>query len=201
MNIILCSQSKALSKYWKDCLVSHKTFITFTHDELFELLSNKNIDILMLDVSSFSPGHVEKLLALYPNKQILLLSKNPNFDEGKLYLELGIKGYINAYAQGIHMNDAVNSIKNGNIWLYPEFIQSMLLAIAKTKKFAYEHEAYSPLSKKEKEILALIHDGLTNKEIAYELKISLSTVKTHTSHMYEKLGVKDRIELVLLAQG
>ncbi|SFN96340.1 regulatory protein, luxR family [Salegentibacter flavus] len=58
-----------------------------------------------------------------------------------------------------------------------------------------EKPSYPPLSNQEKKVKNLIQDGKTNKEIAEVLFISLSTVKTHTSNIYSKLGVKNRKEL------
>ena len=60
-------------------------------------------------------------------------------------------------------------------------------------------QAFSPLSKRELEVLVLVGSGRRNRSIAHELHISEMTVKNHISHIFEKMGVEDRIGAVILA--
>ena len=66
---------------------------------------------------------------------------------------------------------------------------------------APEKSLVEPLSERELEVLGLIAEGLTNKEIGLRLHVTLSTVKGHTSNIYGKLGVKNRTQAIAIAQN
>jgi transcriptional regulator, luxR family len=103
----------------------------------------------------------------------------------------------------MHFEDAFETISNGNIWLYPEFIQAMIGELtgsyinSEGEKADKKADLFE-LSSREREIANLIYQGLTNNEISEKTGITLRTVKAHTTSIYSKLNVKDRIGLVLL---
>ncbi len=77
---------------------------------------------------------------------------------------------------------------------------SQLLANMEEMPVYYEEKLIESLTERELEILQLVKDGLSNKDISQKLNVSLSTVKTHIYHIFDKLGVKNRIQAMIVAE-
>ena len=71
---------------------------------------------------------------------------------------------------------------------------------AQKEAISQPEELVEPVSERELEVLHLINDGLTNQEIADQLVIAVSTVKTHINHLYGKFGVRSRVQAVAIAR-
>ncbi len=207
MQIALCATKETIAQLWKSSieLTKHKKEILRNEDELLSFLSaNLNkVDLVCLEdiwISHDENELKDLIVALkdwYPNLKIMILSQEPNYIKGRELLNLGVKGYGNARMLSIHFNDALNCIEKGDIWMYPEFVQMMIKTIKHTNSKP-KIDILKDLTSREKQIALLVHEGHTNKEIAEFLNITLRTVKAHTSSIYEKLNIKDRIALVLL---
>lgn len=128
---------------------------------------------------------------------VIVLSDTPSYHEGSPLLALGMRGYANTYIHPDHLQQAITTIRSGNVWLYPEFMQQLIQqathAIAQPKLTVLE-----PLTERERETALLVREGLSNKEIASRLGITERTVKQHMSHIFEKLEVSDRFALAML---
>lgn len=122
---------------------------------------------------------------------VLLLS---GYLEGpRVYRALasGARGYLSKDASGDAICDAVVAVARGETVLPPETHAAIADEIR--QRGAAERPALSP---REREILALIADGLSAPEVAARLHLSTGTVKSHLQHLYEKLGVSDRAAAV-----
>jgi len=163
----------------------------------------QNIDIKKkiedLDLSSVivtEPRSALKLLRQTPELKIMVLSDEPSFAEGHLLLYKGIKGYGNTYIHQTHLDEAIEIINSGGMWLHPTFIQELI-----EHSFAHldsKDEILDKLTLREQETALLISQGKTNKEIAIELKITERTAKAHVSSIFEKTGVNDRLALAII---
>ncbi len=153
--------------------------------------------ILDLDAIKKDEKYFFEYIKLIPTcKAIFALTCKPNFTEGTQLLSKGIKGYGNLNMSKLELKNALNVIRNGNIWLYPEFLQLMITSFSKNLNEVNQEEL-NLLSKREQEIANLVKKGLTNKEIAISSSITERTVKAHLSSIYEKLNIKDRVALVI----
>jgi len=114
------------------------------------------------DLNQIKEAMVSEILIEYPNAKILALTQSSNFMEGKRLLELGVKGYGNSRMLDVHINDAIRFIGEGNVWLYPEFVQNVIQN--DIRKFKNENYGASleVLTPKEREVAELILKGLTN---------------------------------------
>jgi len=139
------------------------------------------------------------LLRHYPSAKVLVLSPMPNFLEGVTLLQQGIRGYGNSYMQKTHFCQAVATIENDAIWIYPELMQELILQGAKA--VVSNEDVLGSLSIREREVAKELEKGLSNKEIALALAITERTVKAHLSSIYEKLGVSDRLALAVLLRS
>ncbi|WP_169763426.1 response regulator transcription factor [Campylobacter mucosalis] len=202
MKLVLFTKNNSLQSLWKSYKFNKKPIFAHSQDELVKNLKDTNGVILGLDVA-VSPDinvFIKDLLSKFSDVKILALANEPNFINGKLLLAYGVKGYANSHMQEVHFNDAVNTIINGNVWIYPEFIQQMIGEIVVSSAPAKSRDVFEQLSVREKEIAEFIYKGMSNKEISEISGITLRTVKAHTTAIYSKIGVKDRLGLVLLRQ-
>ncbi len=142
------------------------------------------------------PINLLALCAKYPGVKILVLSSAPNFSEGVALLQKGIRGYGNAYMQKTHLLQAISTLENDAVWLYPEMMQELILL--GSNAVVSNDDVLEVLSARERDVAKEIEKGLSNKEIASALGITERTVKAHLSSVYEKLEVSDRLALAML---
>lgn len=142
------------------------------------------------------PENLVMLFEMYPQVKVLVLSQTPNFSEGVALLQKGIRGYGNAFMQKVHLLQAISTIENDAVWLYPEMMQELILLGSNAK--INNTDVLEPLSARERDVAKEIEKGLSNKEIASALGITERTVKAHLTSVYEKLEVSDRLALAML---
>lgn len=145
----------------------------------------------------------EKRDDIIEGAEVFILTNEPNYEEAKYLVRLGIKGYGNSHMLEVHLNDAVNAIFNGDIWLPPEYVQKVIedyIRASKGKKVAI-FKGFDNLTPKEREVAELITKGKTYADIADSLEITVRTVKAHTASIFEKCGVRDRMAFILKAQN
>lgn len=135
-----------------------------------------------------------------PGLKVFVLTDIPGFQEGETLLATGIKGYGNARIHPAALQQATELIENGNHWFYPDFTQHIVSAVV-SRSETTETGLLERLSERERDAAILVVDGLHNKEIAEKMGITERTVKAHLGAIFAKLGVKDRIGLVLLLRG
>jgi len=168
-------------------------------ESLQDEISNLDYFLLICDYDTIAHD-LNKLIASksLPNYSIVL-EKSPALATGKMLIKNGVRGYGNSRMLVKHFNNLLETVLNDKTWTYPELTAAL---IKSTKKSALNTEANelidSRLSAKEKEVLILILEGLTNDTIGHELNITTRTVKAHISSIFSKLHVNDRISLVLL---
>ncbi len=169
-----------------DCIGHLKEF-----PESTILLHNNSIED---DISKF----LKKIRYDYPEAHILLLSDVPHFQEGIELLRMGVNGYGNSYLNQSHLRHALSVIADGNIWLYPKFLDVLIKETYAPTGNSDQVKSLSRLSKREREIAEFVAQGLNNQEIADRTQITVRTVKAHITSIFEKLHVADRLSLALL---
>ena len=197
MQIVLMSKSKNLLDFWKNSLSDKYSSILEIDDEKdLHIRLNKKTESIALFDSKF-PYDIFILKTEYPKLKIFYLEDIPTFQKGKKILSLGVFGYANCRLSKVHLNQAIEFIISGNIWLYPKFMSELIQNFTSFSN-NYSQDILSPLTNKEREIAILVSKGLTNKEIAKTTNIAESTVKVHLKSIYNKLNVTDRLSLALL---
>lgn len=161
-------------------------------------LKAKNLkpDVILMDLVMDrldGIGATQKILAEMPEQKILILTSF--LDDEKVFpaLAAGAKGYILKISQAAEIASAIRKVASG---------QDVLSGAVKEKINQQKHrkpELYDNLSKREMEVLKILAQGLSNQEIADQLFISLKTVKTHVSNIFNKLEVNDRTQATIYA--
>jgi DNA-binding NarL/FixJ family response regulator len=114
-------------------------------------------------------------------------------------LKAGARGFLLKDAGRELLTQAIHAAANGDALIAPSVTVRLLAAFADTAPDAQPAEPREPLTQREEEVLATVARGRTNAEIADELFISLSTVKTHLASLMLKLNVRNRVEMAMWA--
>jgi two-component system, NarL family, response regulator LiaR len=153
-------------------------------------------DVVLMDL--VMPGMdgaaaTAEILRRCPGTRVLALTSFS--DEGliKATLRAGAIGYLMKNVSGDQLAAAIRSASQGKPTLAPEAAEALMHAVAA------DESAGRDLTRRERQVLTLMADGLTNGEIADRLVISLSTAKTHVSSIISKLGVSSRTEAATVA--
>lgn len=162
-------------------------------DSLLASLSVTRADFLLLDGSGDDndlAGLCTRLFQLQPDLKILIYSNAFNSLETRRLLNAGIRGFLLKTATRQEFINAVYQVHNGEYYIHAP-IQKMLIFSSPT-----ERTIHKELTKREKEILQLIVNEFTTKEIAQKLYVSHCTIETHRLNIIQKLGVKNTAGLV-----
>jgi DNA-binding NarL/FixJ family response regulator len=114
-------------------------------------------------------------------------------------LRAGARGFLLKDAGPALLSQAIHAAANGEALIAPNITVRLLAAFADVPTGEPAAQPVEPLTAREEEVLVTVARGLTNAEIADELHISLSTVKTHLASLMNKLGARNRVEIALWA--
>ncbi|MET0739930.1 MAG: response regulator transcription factor [Candidatus Nanopelagicales bacterium] len=114
-------------------------------------------------------------------------------------LKAGARGFLLKDAGPELLVQAVHAAANGDALIAPNVTARLLAAFSDRRVGGPPAQPIAPLTGREEEVLLTVAQGRTNSEIADELHISLSTVKTHLSSLMNKLGVRNRVEMAMWA--
>lgn len=130
--------------------------------------------------------------------RVLLLSLEWPLAQVQEALQHGVAGYLSADSSIEELSQAIRQAIRGEIVLSPDIARRLITGLAQDQPISPDL-SYEALTSREKEILALVCCGLSNKQIAQRLYLSVRTVENHLSSIYRKLGVSTRTEAAVLA--
>ncbi len=171
-------------------------------EEALEVVQTLQPDILMMDVGMPGNENLEatrQIIAAVPATRVLMLTMH---EDGALLqecLRAGAKGYIIKRAAESELVDAIYAIQRGIIYIHPSLMHTLVTPPQKTN--APGPQEGEPLTAREIEILMMIVEGHTNRQIAENLNISVRTVETHRSNLMDKLNLHSRVDLVRYASA
>jgi DNA-binding NarL/FixJ family response regulator len=114
-------------------------------------------------------------------------------------LQAGASGFLLKNAPPERLVDAVRVVAAGDALLAPSVTRRIIEQFARRPVEAEVHERVASLTQREREVLVLLASGKSNSELAAELFVSEGTIKTHLSSLLAKLGLRDRVQAVVLA--
>ncbi len=169
-------------------------------DEALEVLSSVcNIDLVLLDLSM--PGttglsgviHIRKA---FPKKPVVIVSSYEELHIIQSVLALGVSGYIPKSTSKPELAEAISEVLRGEIYLPAHYRDAV-----RTRRPKVDHrdllKRLHDLTPQQLRVLDMVRKGLQNKQIAYELKISETTVKVHVSDILRKLKVFSRTNAII----
>ncbi|WP_276357999.1 response regulator transcription factor [Cohnella caldifontis] len=172
-------------------------------DEALAKAAELRPDVILMDLSM--PHGKDGLTAtpelkkLLPDTAILILTMHD--DEEYLFraIHAGASGYILKSAPHDELLTAIRHIAQGNAYLSPAATKRLMSDYLEKMKNGEHAGTFESLTEREKEILAKVAQGYSNKEIAEQLIISVKTVESHKANLMEKLDLKTRPDLVKFA--
>ena len=178
--------------------------------EVLEVLQQQTPDILLLDLKM--PGldglaTLQRLQQVKNKTRVIVLTASDDKNEFVQAMRLGTSGIVLKQTATELLIKSIRKVHAGEIWLDSHTTAAVI------RQFVAADEAQpqmapaspgrererSPLSQREREIVALVAQGFKNKEMAEKMFISEQTVKNHLHNIFDKLGVSDRLELALYA--
>ena len=147
-------------------------------------------------------SEVQQVLSLLPAAKVIVLSNNPEQPEAMQALELGVVGYLHAYAHQQVLKEVYSVVSHGGVWLGRELLKHLITMTTRGAHQAnIQDDILEGLTKREREVALEAAKGDSNKEIARTLSISERTVKAHLTSVFDTLKVRDRLHLALVLQG
>ncbi len=169
-----------------------------TQNELFKLLEKNNSELLITDFANIDYDGLDDLKTIknkYPQLAILILTNTISKQEFSELNKVGIKNIIYKTADKDEIFSAIESTLKSKKF-YSDEILDMFLDLGDPKSVPEDPKTLTP---SEIEIVKLIADGLTTKEIASKRNISYHTVNTHRKNIFRKVEVSNASELIMLA--
>ncbi len=167
-------------------------------DEAVEKLKEHKYDLIMMDIKmpkTDTLGLMEYIQIRYPDAKVLIFSMNTEHIYAKRFLKAGVKGFLSKEASLEEIKKAINIILNNRKYISETLAQSL----AEDSFSDTPANPFEKLSGREFEIVQLLLSGVTVSEISKTLNLQVSTVGTHKSRLFEKLGVANILDLKELA--
>jgi DNA-binding NarL/FixJ family response regulator len=167
--------------------------------EAVEQALRTDIDLAILDVSMPKLTGLQaarEITRQRPDVRILILSMHDNEEYLFEALSVGASGYVLKSAVDQDLVGACRAALRGEPFLYPGAVTALIRHHLERRREEPDHD---PLSPREQEVVKLIAEGLSGREIAEVLQISPRTVERHRANLLEKLGLQDRVEVTRYA--
>ncbi len=159
-------------------------------------------DVVLMDIAMPRLGGLEAALELRQRKlptKVLVLTQYDNKEYVFQMLKAGAAGYILKKAAGTELVSAIRAVHAGESFLYPSAAKAVVDRYLGEGEEDEEERRLDELSDREKEVLKLLAEGRSNRDIAELLSLSVKTVMSHRASIMEKLDMHNRTELVKFA--
>jgi two-component system response regulator NreC len=159
-------------------------------------------DVVLLDIAMPGLGGLEAALEIKkesPRTKILVLTQYDDREYIRRFLKIGVSGYILKKAVSAELAAAIRAVHRGGLVLDPNIAREAMDGAEATNSPSKGSEAYDLLTDREKEVLKLVAEGKSNKEVAETLGISVKTAMSHRERLMEKLEIHNRTDLIRFA--
>ncbi len=167
-------------------------------DEALAKVKELQPHLVILDISLQRGNGIELtkcLKARHPNVKVLISSMHDESLFAERALRAGALGYINKQEATDKVVGAIRQVLDGQIYLSPEMTNHLLHRLGSQRDELLERPSLASLSDREWEVFELIGRGLSTRQIAKQLHLSIKTIETHREHIKEKLALTNGAEL------
>jgi DNA-binding NarL/FixJ family response regulator len=159
-------------------------------------------DVVLLDIAMPNLNGIEaaeQIRAALPHASIIILSMHSDESYVLRALKAGARGYVLKDTAENDLIETIKAVSAGQACFSPEISKILVEDYVREMKKRGTEDSYELLTSREKEILHMLAEGKSNKDIASNLNLSLFTVETHRRNLQEKLNVHSIAELILYA--
>ena len=167
-------------------------------EQAIRQVRNKRPDVILMDVSMPGIGGLEatrKITRSLPDMKIIAVTIHDNDPFPARLLEAGAAGYITKGSDIREIISAIRSVHQGKQYITPGIAQKLALSFVNNR----ERSPFAELTQRETQVMLMVVQGDTNKEISEQLCLSPKTTSTYRYRLFEKLGVDNDVELTRLA--
>lgn len=159
-------------------------------------------DIVLMDISMPGLGGLEATVEIRktnPSTKIIVLTQYDDREYISRFLKAGVSGYLLKRAVGSDLVSAIRAVNRGETYLFSSIAAEVVSGYLSRDKKKPKDDTYEKLTNREKQVLKLVAEGCTNKEIANILNISVKTAIAHQTNISEKTGIHSRANLIKFA--
>lgn len=171
-----------------------------TADDAVRIAKATSPDVLLLDLGIPGGGlaAADQISRLCPTTRIIILTASEHEDDVAEALRLGVSAFVVKGVSGQELVRIVRGVSQGEVYVSPHLAASMLMHAGGARRSGGPAGAVTDLTEREEQVLSLVADAYSNKEIASALSISEKTVKHHMTNVMEKLQARNRVEAAML---
>ena len=169
--------------------------------EALRLIRERRPDIALLDISMPGMNGLEvaaRVAQEHPATRVIIVSMHADDESVRRALVNGAAGYLLKNSDRSELELALNTVARGDTWLSPSLTKRVVAAYAQGARAAPDGP-FEVLTPRQREVLQLVAEGHSNKEIASRLQVALKTVETHRTELMERLGIHGVAGLVRYA--
>ncbi|HWL22924.1 MAG TPA: response regulator transcription factor [Ureibacillus sp.] len=170
--------------------------------EAIHLLEKVYIDVILMDVRMPNMNGIEatkKILTRYPNMKILILTTFDDEEYAYQTLKDGAMGFLLKSSDPKKLLSSIRSVLDGGLVLQEDVAAKLMPKLLQQQYNPHAKQQPIPLTERELEIVKLIGEGKTNKEIADTLFLSIGTVKNYITNILQQLELRDRTQIAIFA--
>jgi two-component system nitrate/nitrite response regulator NarL len=170
-----------------------------------EIIANLNPDIVLFELNiseQASSAVISQIIRASESARLIMVAETSDPIVNQQAVETGVMGVVFKTQSPEVLVKAIEKVYSGEVWLERSLIANVLSRLSRNSKLnkaGLETNSIEELSEREKQIVRLIGQGFKNKKISSQLCISETTVRHHLTSIYSKLGVTDRLELLVFA--
>jgi DNA-binding NarL/FixJ family response regulator len=173
-----------------------------TGQQAIELARTLSPDVILMDIAMPGLGGLEATIEIRkdnPQAKILVLTQYEDREYIRRFLKAGVSGYVLKKAAGAELTTAIRAVSRGGLVLDPDVAREAMREQAGSATSGQAADPYEALTDREKQVLKLVAEGHSNKEVAELLDISVKTAMSHREHIMQKLDLHSRTDLIRFA--
>ncbi len=176
-------------------------------ENVLKIIGTQKPDVLLMDISLPEHDNVDFMISLraqFPDIKIIMMGLVPIQEEVLQFIEAGVSGFILKDATGDVFFETIRSVAEGEKVLPSNLTKSLFSIIVDQgiKQYGASKLIESVrMTRREREVVALIADGFSNKEIGDKLNLSTFTIKSHVHNILEKMSLNTRVQIAIYAHS